>query len=45
MFHAPAPGTDRGLRERHLAYAGCEQAIFSDGAIDDIYRYASGSYN
>lgn len=29
--------------KRHLAYAGCEQAIFSDGAIDDIYRYAGGS--
>jgi len=29
--------------ERHMAYAGAERDIFTDGAIDDIYRYSSGS--
>lgn len=29
--------------KRHLAYAGAEQEIFSDGAIDDIYHFSSGS--
>lgn len=29
--------------ERHLAYAGAEHDIFSDGAVDDIYRFSSGS--
>ena len=28
---------------RHMAYAGADHEIFSDGAIDDIYRYSSGS--
>jgi len=28
---------------RHLAYAGAEQDIFTDGAIDDIYRFSSGA--
>jgi general secretion pathway protein A len=28
---------------RHMNYAGAEQAIFTDAAIDDIYRYSSGS--
>lgn len=28
---------------RHMSYAGAEQAIFTDAAIDDIYRYSSGS--
>ncbi|BCJ87692.1 hypothetical protein skT53_26770 [Effusibacillus dendaii] len=26
-----------------MAYAGAEHDIFSDGAIDDIYRYSSGT--
>ena len=26
----------------HLDYAGCDKDIFSDAAIDDIYRYSSG---
>lgn len=29
--------------KRHLAYAGTENEIFSDGAIEDIYRFSSGS--
>lgn len=29
--------------QRHMAYAGAEHDIFSDGAIDDIYRYSSGT--
>lgn len=28
---------------RHLAYAGAEHDIFTDGAIDDIYRFSSGA--
>ena len=27
----------------HLAYAGTTHALFSDGALDSIYRYASGA--
>lgn len=26
----------------HLGYAGCDKDIFSDSAIDDIFRYSSG---
>lgn len=29
--------------QRHMAYAGADHDIFSDGAIDDIYRFSSGS--
>jgi general secretion pathway protein A len=29
--------------KRHLTYAGAQQDIFSDGAVDDIYRFSSGS--
>lgn len=29
--------------KRHLTYAGAENEIFSDGAIEDIYRFSSGS--
>jgi len=29
--------------ERHLRYAGSEQSIFSDKAIDEIYRYSGGA--
>jgi type II secretory pathway predicted ATPase ExeA len=29
--------------ERHMTYAGAKQDLFSDGAIDDIYRHSSGS--
>ncbi|WP_246309686.1 ExeA family protein [Paenibacillus alginolyticus] len=29
--------------KRHLTYAGAENDIFSDGAIEDIYRFSSGS--
>lgn len=28
---------------RHLEYAGSNQAIFSDGAMDEIYRFSSGT--
>lgn len=28
---------------RHLEYAGANQDIFSDGAIDEIYRFSSGT--
>lgn len=28
---------------RHLAYSGAEHEIFSDGAVDDIFRYSGGS--
>ncbi|KJS10233.1 MAG: ATPase AAA, partial [Peptococcaceae bacterium BRH_c8a] len=28
---------------RHLAYAGAEHDIFSDNAIDEIFRYSSGA--
>ncbi len=28
---------------RHLAYAGAEHDIFSDNAIDEIYRFSSGA--
>jgi type II secretory pathway predicted ATPase ExeA len=27
---------------RHLAYAGAEHDIFSDNAVDEIYRFSSG---
>ena len=27
----------------HMAYAGAEHDIFTDGAIDDIYRFSSGT--
>jgi type II secretory pathway predicted ATPase ExeA len=26
----------------HLNYAGCDKDIFSDSAVDDIFRYSSG---
>lgn len=29
--------------KRHLAYAGAKSDIFSEGAMDDIYRFSSGS--
>jgi len=29
--------------KRHLAYAGATRDIFSDGAIDDIYRFSNGA--
>ena len=29
--------------ERHMTYAGAERDIFSDGAIDEIHRFAAGS--
>ncbi|MCM3496939.1 MULTISPECIES: AAA family ATPase [Paenibacillus] len=29
--------------ERHMTYAGAERDIFTDGAIDDIYRYSGGA--
>lgn len=29
--------------KRHLAYAGSEHDIFSDGAVDEVYRFSSGS--
>lgn len=29
--------------QRHLAYAGSNHEIFSDGAIDEVYRFSSGS--
>lgn len=29
--------------ERHIAYAGSDRDIFTDGAIDEIYRFSSGT--
>jgi general secretion pathway protein A len=29
--------------KRHLAYAGADRDIFSEGAIDEIYRFSSGT--
>jgi len=29
--------------KRHLTYAGAEHDIFSDGAMDEIYRFSSGT--
>lgn len=29
--------------KRHMTYAGAEHDIFSDGAIDEVYRFAGGS--
>ena len=29
--------------KRHLAYAGAEQEIFSDAAVDEVYRFSSGA--
>jgi general secretion pathway protein A len=29
--------------KRHLTYAGSERDIFSDGAVDEIYRFSSGA--
>lgn len=29
--------------QRHMTYAGADRDIFSDGAIDDIYRFSSGA--
>ncbi|MUG68388.1 AAA family ATPase [Paenibacillus campinasensis] len=29
--------------ERHMTYAGATRDIFTDGAIDDIYRFSSGA--
>ncbi|WP_409344793.1 ExeA family protein [Paenibacillus sp. MBLB4367] len=29
--------------KRHLAYAGTQHDIFSDGAVDEVYRFSSGS--
>ncbi len=29
--------------KRHLAYAGADHDIFSDGAVDEIYRFSSGT--
>lgn len=32
-----------GYVKRHLAYAGAGQEIFSDGALDEVFRFSSGS--
>lgn len=41
------PHYDRAQTEayigRHLAYAGADRDVFTDGAIDDIYRFSSGA--
>lgn len=29
--------------ERHMAYAGAERDVFTDGAIDEIFRFSSGT--
>lgn len=29
--------------KRHLTYAGAQQEIFSDKAVDEMYRYSGGS--
>jgi type II secretory pathway predicted ATPase ExeA len=28
---------------RHLAYAGADRDVFTDGAMDDIYRFSRGA--
>src|SRR5690606_9932958 len=28
---------------RHMAYAGADRDVFTDGAIDDVYRFSSGA--
>lgn len=33
----------REYMKRHLAYAGAQQDIFSEGAVDCIFQYSSGS--
>ncbi len=41
------PHYDRAQAEayiqRHMTYAGADRDIFTDGAIDDIYRFSSGA--
>jgi len=32
-----------GYVKRHLAYAGADHDIFSDGAVEEIYRFSSGA--
>ena len=29
--------------ERHMTYAGADRDVFTEGAVDDIYRFSSGS--
>ncbi|MEW6727420.1 MAG: ATP-binding protein [Bacillota bacterium] len=33
----------RQLQKRHLAYAGADRDIFSDGALDEIFRFSAGT--
>ncbi len=40
--HYDRAQTDDYIR-RHLAFAGADHNIFTDGAIDDIYRFSSGA--
>ena len=42
LTHYDRAQTEDYIR-RHLAYAGADHDIFTDGAIDDIYRYSSGT--
>jgi len=42
LTHYDRAQTEEYIR-RHMAYAGAEHDIFTDGAIDDIYRYSSGT--
>ena len=39
--HMDRPQTAEYIKS-HLNYAGCDKDIFSDAAIDDIFRYSSG---
>jgi general secretion pathway protein A len=32
-----------GYVKRHLAYAGAEHDIFSDNAVDEIFKFSSGA--
>ena len=29
--------------QRHLDYAACDKVIFSDAALDEIFKYSTGS--
>lgn len=42
LTHYDRANTEAYMR-RHLSYAGATQDIFSDQAIDDIYRFSSGA--
>jgi len=42
LAHLDRAQVDEYIKQ-HLAYAGTEQAIFSDSAVEEIYRFSSGT--